>query len=98
MEADKRKIKEIVNLYENNDFKELNKACEKFLSEFPNSPLGWNLYALSFKNLGNLQKAMKIYENLISENPQTPTLMTNLANIYSILEGKLMQKNYIKKL
>ena len=73
MEADKRKIEEIVNLYENNDFKELNKACEKFLSEFPNSPLGWNLYALSFKNLGNLQKAMKIYENLISENPQTPT-------------------------
>ena len=68
MEADKRKIEEIVNLYENNDFKELNKACEKFLSEFPNSPLGWNLYALSFKNLGNLQKAMKIYErSLIKE-------------------------------
>jgi|TARA_Y100000996_G_scaffold135046_2_gene102610 tetratricopeptide (TPR) repeat protein len=97
MEADKRKIEEIVNLYENNDFKELNKACEKFLSEFPNSPLGWNLYALSFKNLGNLQKAMKIYENLISENPQTPTLMTNLANIYSDIGRQVDAEKLYKK-
>tara|TARA_B100001996_G_scaffold383065_1_gene377247 strand:- start:6270 stop:7538 length:1269 start_codon:yes stop_codon:yes gene_type:complete len=83
MKQKKERIEEIVNLYEQKNFLQLNNVCKNFVEDFPDNPLGWNLYALSFKYTGNIEMAMKIYEKLISENPQTPTLMTNLANIYS---------------
>tara|TARA_B100000073_G_scaffold347302_1_gene361212 strand:+ start:353 stop:1621 length:1269 start_codon:yes stop_codon:yes gene_type:complete len=97
MEVEKNRIDEIINLYKNNNFQELNKACKKFLSEFPNNPLAWNLYALSYKHLGDIAMAIKIYENLISENPQTPTLMTNLANIYSDIGKQIDAEKLYKK-
>ena len=55
--------------YELNDLKKSLIYYEKSLINFPNSEIILNNYALALQGIGNIQKAKKIFENLIKLNP-----------------------------
>ena len=55
--------------YELNDLKKSLIYYEKSLNNFPNSEIILNNYALALQGIGNIQKAKKLFENLIKLNP-----------------------------
>ena len=55
--------------YELNDLKKSLIYYEKSLNNFPNSEIILNNYALALQGIGNIQKAKKVFENLIKLNP-----------------------------
>ena len=77
-----KKQNELIALFERQKFAELIPLCEKFVKTFKKNAVGWNLLALSHKNLGNLNKAISLFLGLLRENPNNSVLLTNLGNIY----------------
>ncbi len=80
--AELKKQNELLALFERREFAELIPLCEKFVKTFKGNAIGWNLLALSHKNLGNLTKAISLYVGLLQQNPNNATLLSNLGNIY----------------
>lgn len=82
------RLNEVIKFFEKGKFTELIPLCEKFVKTHPGNAVGWNLLALSHKNLGNVEKAQSLFENLLQNNPNHPVLLSNLGNIYRAI-GRL---------
>ena len=80
--AELKKQNELLALFQQQKFAELIPLCEKFVETFKGNAIGWNLLALSHKNLGNLNKAISLYVSLLRQNPNHAVLLSNLGNIY----------------
>ena len=55
---------------------------EEFVRSHPSNAVGWNLLALSHKNLGNIEQAKTLFEKLLQNDPDHPLMLSNLGNIY----------------
>ena len=53
-----------------------------------------NILALAHKHLGEIDRSIEIYENLLINNPNNTMFLTNLGNIYSAL-GRLTEAKKI---
>ena len=77
-----KKLNGLIELFEKGRFAELVSLCEKFVRKNPSNAIGWNLLALSHKNLGNIEKARTLFEKLLQNNPNNSILLSNLGNVY----------------
>ncbi len=73
---------ELLLLINQGRFKELVVDATKFTEKYKTNAMGWNLLALSYKNLGDSAKAQNIFEELLSNNPGHTLFLSNLGNIY----------------
>ena len=83
--------------YELNDLKKSLIYYEKSLNNFPNSEIILNNYALALQGIGNIQKAKKLFENLIKLNPN------NVKSYYGLFKLDMSgfsstHYNYLKSL
>ena len=83
--------------YELNDLKKSLIYYEKSLINFPNSEIILNNYALALQGIGNIQKAKKLFENLIKLNPN------NVKSYYGLFKLDMSgfsstHYNYLKSL
>ena len=96
-----KRLNGLIKHFEKGRFAELIPLCEEFVKNHPANAIGWNLLALSHKNLGNIEKARTLFEKLLQNDPNHPVLLSNLGNVYRSI-GRLQDsvtcyKKAIKK-
>ena len=77
------KVTKLKNLYDNGKFAELELECSKLEKKGEVNADVINLLALSYKNLGKTDLAIKVFKKGILGFPRDGGLLGNLANIYS---------------
>ena len=80
--------------YELNDLKKSSFYFRKSLKIFPNSQIIINNYAITLQSLGEIDKAKKLFENLIKLNPK------NVKAYYRLfrMDLKNFENNYLNKI
>ena len=79
----------ILNLFKEKKYTQTIEELNIFLKSYPNDLNAKNILALSYKNIGNLNNAIKLFKSLIIEFPKQGFLYANLANLlYN--QGKVM--------
>ena len=77
------KITKLKSLYDSGKFAELELECDKLEEKGEVNADVINLLALSYKNLGKTDLAIKVFKKGILDFPQEGGLLGNLANIYT---------------
>lgn len=77
----------IITLFKKGEFLEVVQRTLIFTKQYPHNAIGWNLLALGYKNVGQRDRAQKLYEHLIGLNPNNSLLLTNLANLHKDAGG-----------
>jgi len=72
----------INDLYLKKKYKQVIDELNPFLKKYPKNIDGKNLLALSYKQIGDFNKAINLFQSLIAEYPQEGFFSTNLANIF----------------
>jgi len=78
----------ITKLFKEKKYNQTIDRVNIFLKTYPNDFNAKNILALSYKNLGNLDKAVKLFQSFIIEFPREGFLSSNLGRIY-YSQGKL---------
>ena len=71
----------IGELYSKKKYKQVIDELTPFLKKYPKSVDGKNLLALSYKQIGDFNRAINLFQSLIVEYPKEGFLSSNLANI-----------------
>lgn len=72
--------------YVKENFAQAEETCKFILSSFPNQPDALNFLALTYKSLGQFERAVQCYHQLLSTNPTYVRGLYNFANL--VLEMK----------
>ena len=81
------KIKKLEKLFYEGDMSVVISQAMELIKEY-NSGIACNILALAHKSLGNYVLAQRIYERLLTDNPENAVFLGNLGNIYNDI-GKL---------
>ena len=75
----------LVELYNKSDFNNLLISAKEFCIDFPENINGYNILALAYKNTGNTEKALDLYNRLIKIKHNQPSIFTNAGNLFHSL-------------
>ena len=75
-------IDKLTLLYNEKNYADLVKTAKDILDQDGSSATIWNFLALGYKNIGETQKAVALYENLLKSNPANFILNTNAGNLF----------------
>ena len=92
------KFKKLINHYNANNFVYVIKECINLLKKSPNNVFLANLLGSSFQNIGDLEKAKKIFIHLINKDANNITALNNLGNTYRGLKDYKKAKEIYKKI
>ena len=73
-----KEVKPVILLLNNGQIQEALKKTESLLSNFPDSPLLFNLRGACFKSMNNLEKAAESFEHAINAKPDFSEALFNL--------------------
>ena len=91
----KSKIHKLYNHYNIGNYPHVIKESGILLKKLPNNFFLMNLIGSSFQRIGQLEKAKKIFEDIISLDHSNTAALSNLGNTYKLLkEYDLAEKNY----
>ena len=77
----KQRLDQLLNLYKTADMNTVIEEALKVIEKYQ-SATAVNILALAHKNSGNYEKARRLYESLLSQNPKNTLFLGNLGNIY----------------
>ena len=73
---------QLVVLYRSKKFNELLVSSKKFVKKYPQNIYGANILGLAYKNIGDFEKAIELYELLMKSGVKEPSIYTNAGNAY----------------
>ena len=86
-------IQALITIFEQGNFSLAITEARKIVKDHQ-SATAVNILALAHKHLGEIDRSIEIYENLLINNPSNTMFLTNLGNIYSD-QGRLTQAKEI---
>ena len=86
-------IQALTAIFQRGDFRLAITEARKIVKDYQ-SATAVNILALSHKHLGEIDRSIEIYENLLINNPSNTMFLTNLGNIYSD-QGRLTEAQEI---
>ena len=81
-EIPKKIIEKVTQLFNKNEFENLDKFLNKLLKDFPDSFFLYNVKGAVFSSNGNFESAIKAFKKVNQLNPQYSDAYNNLAVIY----------------
>jgi tetratricopeptide (TPR) repeat protein len=75
-------IQALITIFEQGNFSLAITEARKIVKDHQ-SATAVNILALAHKHLGEIDRSIEIYENLLINNPSNTMFLTNLGNIYS---------------
>ena len=95
----KIKVQKLINQYNVRNYHYVLREANILLKKLPTNPFLMNLVGSCFQKLGELEKAKKIFEDIISLHPKNIAAFNNLGNTLKSLKlYNEAEKNYIKAL
>ena len=71
-------IKPIIELFSNGQIQEAFDAVETLIKEYPNQPILFNICGVFYKQIGQLDEAVKRFEKALAINPEYAEAHNNL--------------------
>ena len=81
----KEQVNEVITLYSNGDFHKAIEEIKELNIEFPNVPLLFNLIGACYKEIGQLEGAIKMFEVAVNLNSDYAEAHFNLGAMHKIL-------------
>ena len=82
VEIMQKNYNDLLLTYHSKDYEKLLLDSISFCKKYPKNIYGFNVLALAYKNVGNYEKSIDLFEKMMATNPLETSIYTNAGNTY----------------